>query len=164
MLHNSIPALHKARWVRANVPISNNYENLLCKEVIPVANEIIKKKYATEFVFRREAEDVLALYFRTTPYNSELFIKPHVMDKLGKYKATYQDYCILYFGSGNEADLAEMLLPFTSTIISSLMSEAGEDWSTETSIEIEDQAELVRPGRAVLFRFPPISDRAAVLN
>lgn len=135
MLSHSIPALHKARWVRANVPILDNYENLLCKEVIPIAKEIIKKKHATEFVFRREAEDILALYFHTTPYNSELFIKPQVMEKLGKYNVRYQDYCILYFGSGNEADLAEMLLPFTSTIISTLMSEAGEDWSTETSIE-----------------------------
>lgn len=135
MQSTSVPALHKARWVRVHVPIVDNYENILCKEAIPVANVIIKQKYATEFVFRREAEDTLALYFNTTPYNSELYIKPYVIEKLGQHNIVYYDYCILYFGSGNEADLAGMLLPYTSTIISMLMSEAGEEWNTETSIE-----------------------------
>jgi len=134
-MENTIPALHKERWVLAYVPILDNYENLLCKEIIPIANEVLKQKRASDFIFRREGENKLALYFHTSPYNSERYIKPTLFEKLGKNKIEYKDYCILYHGSGNEADLAEMLLPFTSRIVSTLMGEKGKEWSTEASIE-----------------------------
>jgi hypothetical protein len=130
-----IPALHKERWVSAFIDIEDNYEELLCNDVVPVANKILKEGHATKFIYRREAEDKLALYFRTTPANSETYIKPKLIKNLSDKKIEYNDYCILYLGSGNDTTIAEILLPFTSKIICDLIKDAGEEWSIETAVE-----------------------------
>ena len=130
-----IPALHKERWVCAFIPFENNYEELLCNDVMPVVNQILKEDLASNFIYRREGEEKLALYFRTTPYKSELEIKPRLFNALTTEKVDFRDFCILYFGTGDDADIAEILLPLTSKIISALIKEAGKDWNIETAIE-----------------------------